>query len=276
MAVVTPHPDERRIGVNSLLRKNQKFLSYLLFLLIPIVLIKTQPKLTSIKFAVAESTSLPIRIITFPFYEIKKILAYRWSYREVQRLKKENELLKARMIGLQDVMIENQRFQKLLEFKRNLIFSSVVANVIGRDPNNWNSSIVIDKGERDGLKIGMPVVNSLGVVGKIAEVTPKSSRVILLIDPSFSVAGIDQRSREGGLVSGTLQGVCRLRYLSSKADIKIGDIVVTSRLSSSFPEGLFIGRIISVGQSQSSPGLECLLQPAVSTSQFEEVIVIIK
>ncbi len=259
-------------------KRNQKLLVYSLLLLIPFLLLWCKPSavVDPFKLNVMELSAGPLKVISFPFQEIKKILLYHYTFNQYQKLKKDYESLKARLIGFDEVLIENKRYEKLLEFKRNLIFSSVASNVIGRDPSNWNAVMVIDKGQRDGLQVGMPVVNPLGVVGKIAEVSARTSKVILLSDPSFSVAGIVQRSREGGLISGTLQGFCRMRYLSVGADIKAGDIVVTSLLSSSFPEGLLIGQVISVEESKSSPGVECLIQPAVSSSQFEEVLVIKK
>jgi len=261
----------------NVLKRNQKLLVYSLILFVPFFfLFSKSPAVVPFKLKLFETVSFPLKIVSIPFQEIKKFFLYHYTYDQYQKLKKDYAALRARLIGLDEVFIENKRYEKLLEFKRNLVFSSVAANVIGRDPSNWNAVVLIDKGERDGLTPGMPVVNALGVVGKISEVTSKSSKVILLNDPGFSVAAVVQRSREGGLISGTLQGLCRMRYLSAGADIKTGDIVVTSRLSSSFPEGLLIGKVISLEESQSSPGAECLIQPAVSSSQFEEVLVIKK
>jgi rod shape-determining protein MreC len=150
-----------------------------------------------------------------------------------------------------------------------------VANVIGRDPSYWNSTMIIDKGLSNGVRQGMPVVNASGVVGKIAEVGQDSSKVILLTDPQFSVAALIQEPRESGLVSGTLQGVCRMKYIRSDAKISVGDKVITSKLSSSFPDGLLIGEIISVDEGANKSTVESLIRPAVSFSQIEEVLVIV-
>jgi rod shape-determining protein MreC len=161
-----------------------------------------------------------------------------------------------------------------LKFKRELIYSSVAAGVVGRNPSSWNEVIIINKGERDGIKPGMAVVNASGVVGKISEVTAQNAKVILLTDSNFSVSALVKRSREVGLVSGTLQGLCRMRYLSSDADIYEGDQVITSKLSSSFPGGLLVGEVVKVKFSESSPTVDCIIRPAVSLTQIEEVLVI--
>jgi len=135
--------------------------------------------------------------------------------------------------------------------------------------------MIIDKGSLNGIKLGMPVVSDLGVVGKIAEVTQKSAKVILFTDPQFSVAALVQRPRESGLITGTLQGVLRMRYINEDAHIRIGDKVITSKLSSTFPEGLLIGEVIRVEDNLRSASVECLIKPEVSLSQIEEVLVII-
>lgn len=119
-------------------------------------------------------------------------------------------------------------------------------------------------------------MNSFGVVGKISEVGEKSSTVILLTDPQFSVAALVKGPRESGLVSGTLQGVCRLRYLKRDAQIEIGDQVITSKLSSSFPEHLIIGKIVRVIDDPNGQTIQGIVEPAVNFSQIEEVLVIIK
>ncbi len=258
-------------------RRNKKLLVYFLILLAPLFLLFSRsPLIRLVKISVIETNQGPFGFVVGIANEIKKILLYHHTYQQYQQTKKEAESLKARLVGQQEVLLENKRYQRLLEFKGSLVFSSVAATVIGRDPSNWNAAVILDKGEKDGLSVGLPVVNALGVVGKITEVTPKTSKVLLLTDPSFGVAGLIQRSREGGLIAGTLQGYCRMKYLSIQADVQKGDVVISSRLSSSFPEGLLIGKVFKITENLSSPGKEAWIEPAVSISQLEEVLVIKK
>lgn len=226
------------------------------------------------KFSVVDSTSLPIRILSFPFIELKKILYYHYTYDRYLQIQKENTALKARLSGLDELVRENNRFEKLLNFKRQLVFSSVTANVVGRDPSDWNATLIVDRGSRDGIELGMPVVSAQGVVGKIAEVSEDKAKIMLLTDPSFSVTALVQRSRETGLVSGTLQGFCRMRYLASGADIQVGDQVITSKLSSSFPEGLLVGTVSEVFVRDNGLTVDGTIKPAVLASQIEEVLII--
>ena len=217
----------------------------------------------------------PIRIISVPLKEIKKILYYHYIFDEYKKIKAERDILKSRLIGMDELLLENNRLRDLLHLKKSLVYSSVSANVIGRSPSRWSSSIIIDQGKEEGIKQGMPVVNELGVVGKIAEVYDKSSKVILLIDPQFSVGALIRSTRESGSVSGALGDFCRMKYLNEDARINLGDDVITSKISSDFPAGLLIGHIMSVEETKNGL-LECRIKPAVSLSILEEVLVIVK
>ena len=255
-------------------RSTKQVIYFLIPVLFFIIFFARTQTFTHVKFAVIKTFSIPIRLVSVPLKEVKKIVYYHRTFNEYVRLRKETDSLKARLVGLEEVIRENTRFGQLLEFKRRLVYSSVAANVIGREPSQWNASMIVDKGSEDGIKQGMPVVNAQGVVGKIAEVGAKESKVILVIDPQFSVAALVQRHRESGLVSGTLQGKCRMTYLNASAKVNIGDTVITSKLSSSFPESLVIGEVIDVYPNPQNGSIECVIEPAVSLSQIEEVLII--
>lgn len=236
-----------------------------------------QPKfILSLKNNLIDSTALPLKILNYPIKEIRKIIFYRRTFQEYKRLSSENAVLKSRLIGMEGIIKENNRLEKLLDFKRKLVFASVPANVIGRDPSYWNAAVIIDKGTNDGVKKGQAVVNAFGIVGKILETGKTKSKVILLTDPQFSVAGLMEKSRESVLVSGTLEGLCKLRYLSQEAEIKVGDHVITSKLSTSFPEGLMIGEVVRIDEDFRKQQREYILQPSGPFSQLEEVLVIQK
>ena len=255
----------------------QKNLIYLLLIFLPFYFFFIQNhSFSKVKFQITQISQGSIKLLSFPIGEIKKILFYHRTFDEYMRLRKNVALFKARFVGLDEVVRENARLEKLLNFKRKLIYSSVAANVIGREPTHWNSSVLIDRGKVDGIKEGMPVVNALGVVGKISEVGANQSKVILLTDSQFSVAALVQRTRESGLVSGTLQGFCRMRYIHQDAQVKVGDKIITSKLSSSFPENLIVGEVTEIQENSRGPSITCIVKPAVSFSLLEEVLVILK
>jgi rod shape-determining protein MreC len=258
------------------LRIPKKPLVYFLIVLLPFVLLFfSQNLFIPFKSGVVSLSSRPLQIVLVPFREIKKILFYHKTYNDYELLKKEIDPLKQRLLNQEQMVKENARLVEILNLKRASTFRFVAANVIMRDPTNWASAIIVDKGRKHGIQQGMPVITPLGVVGKVAEVGEKLSKVTLLIDPRFSVAAVIERTREQGLASGTLRGSCRMQYLPVTADVNVGDEVITSSLSSFFPEGLLVGRIVSVQESFTSPTLECLIKPAVPLSRIEEVMVIL-
>lgn len=254
----------------------RKNIVYLVVLFIPFYLYFNRSAIfPSLRFTLVKVFSSPSQLLTVPLLEIKKILYYHRIFNEYRRLSKENEQLKAKQVDAERAIRENERLQNLVGFRRKVPYTTMAAQVIAREPSSWNTAFIINRGKKDGVLEGMPVVSHLGVIGKVSETADDVSKVILLTDYRFSVAANIMSSRESGLVSGTLQGLCRMRYLAEGAQIKEGDIVTTSQLSASFPEGLLIGEVISVYESAETSSVECLIRPAVIFSQVEEVLVIL-
>ena len=215
-----------------------------------------------------------VSVINSPLKEIQILLSYRRTYEDFRKFQRENMTLRAKLVDLDEVRDENDRLQGLLGLRSEEGFSTAAAYVIARDPANWNSSLMISKGRAEGIKPGMPVINALGVAGKVAEVADHSSKVILVNDPGFSVAVVDQRSREAGLLSGSLSGECRLSYLPENSDVKVGDEIVTSRLSNAFPEGLIVGKVVEVYPPGGISDARAEVTPAVDVGKIEEILVV--
>jgi rod shape-determining protein MreC len=254
-------------------RKYFKKAAYASILVVPFLILFFHPK-NYRAAGLLDAVVRPVSLLQAPAFELKKLFFYRETYADYVRLKRQNELLKAKLIAIQENFQAQERYNKIQDFRNDQNYTSIVANVIGRDPSNWNASLIIDRGHAEGIEVGQPVVSPLGVVGRIFEVGKNTSKVILLSDPTFAVAAVVERSRENGLLTGTLQGVLRLQYLTDNADVKVCDKVVTSRLSTAFPEGILIGQITDVQASVNSHTVECLVDPAVDLSELEEVIVI--
>lgn len=259
-----------------LFKKWKKPSIYFSFLLVPFLfLFIAQTLFVSFKTGVVSSNAWAIQILLFPFQEIKKIVFYHKTYNDYEKLRKETDPLKQHVLLQEEAIRENERLRALLDLKQRSSFPSIAASVIMRDPTSWAAVVIIDKGSRHGVRQGMPVVTPRGVVGKIAEVGERISKVTLLTDPRFSVAATIERTREQGLVSGTLRGICRMQYLPVGADVKVGDTILTSKISSFFPPGLMIGMVVNVEESLSSPTLDCLVKPAAALSEIEEVMVVL-
>ncbi len=134
---------------------------------------------------------------------------------------------------------------------------------------------MLDKGRYNGIKPGMVVISPTGLVGTVIESAQDSAKVLLINDPNQGVSSIIQRSRQEGLVSGTLGTNLIMRYLPDDADIAVGDLVVTSELSQLYPKGILVGRVVNLGKEFSGLNRYALVKPAVDLANIEEVLVII-
>lgn len=251
--------------------KFKKLTPYLAFIVIAILLSLLIPSLRN------NSTDIfqyPFSILSWINREISAIIFYHRNFRENIKLKNEISALRQKINAAEEALLENQRLKSLLSFRLNSPLSLLTAKVIARDPDNWSSVVIIDKGRRDGIRPSMAVIAGGGLVGKVVEAGSSTSKIMLLSDPNLSVSAMLQRSREEGLVSGTLGKLLIMRYLSADIDIKVSDVVVTSGLSQIYPKGIIIGRVAEVGTQFLGTSHFAMVKPEINLSSLEEVMVI--
>ena len=118
------------------------------------------------------------------------------AQREVSRLEKELEETRMELERFAEIRLENERLKLLLGFKEESDQILVPSRVIGRDPRTWLRSIIVDKGERHGVREGTPVVSHAGVIGHVTFTSAFTSQVTLILDPKIAVGGIVQRTRD--------------------------------------------------------------------------------
>ncbi len=203
--------------------------------------------------------------------------AFVFFHRNASRLRKfraENDVLRAKLNTAGEITLENKRLRDLLDLKNKSEWTTVAAAVVGRRPDNWSSAVLIDKGSSSGIRPGCIVVNRLGLVGRVAETSAAVSKVVLANDQNFSVSAFVQRSRQEGLVTGTLGRNLLMKYLPSDADIRENDIIVSSGLTELSPKGLLIGTVVKTGPEFSGLGKYAVVSPAADLSAIEEVLVI--
>jgi rod shape-determining protein MreC len=201
-------------------------------------------------------------------------VALRHVREENRQLRRDLELLQRQNGDLRESAVAAQRLTALLEFKEQFIPHTVAARVIGRDSTNWYSGVILNKGDRDGIRPEMGVMTPAGVVGRVVKTGPFSSMVLLVTDPHNAITGIIQRSRDEGIVEGTTQGRARIKYLPLLAGIRAGDMVVTSGLTGGFPRGIAIGTVLSIEKEEGELFQSAELTPEADFSKLEEVLVI--
>jgi rod shape-determining protein MreC len=193
---------------------------------------------------------------------------------ENRRLRQEMDWLRGENSQLREAAVATQRLTSLLQFKEQALPTMVAAQVIGRDSSNRYKSVILNKGESDGVQKDMGVITPAGVVGRVVKTTGATSVVLLLTDPNNAIAGLIQRTRDEGIVEGVPQGRARLKYIPMLSAVKEGDRVVTSGLVGGFPRGLAIGTVTTIDREEGALFQTAELIPEVDVNRVEEVLVI--
>lgn len=202
------------------------------------------------------------------------------SYVDLRRVAEENELLRETVAELQarlnqrvEAEQENERLRALVEFSQAERGKMVAAEVVGVSPSH-RRAILVAKGERDGVRRGMPVLTAEGVVGKVIAAYGRSSEVQLLVDSSSAIAARIQRSRARLTVRGTGEDQrMRLAHIHRTEDVLEGDVVITSGTDGVFPKGLVIGRVGRIERKPYGMQLEGEVLPAIDVAGLEEVLI---
>ena len=193
---------------------------------------------------------------------------------ENRRLRQDIEWLQGQNSQLREEAAATQRLTALLQFKQQAIPTMVAAQVIGRDATNRYRSVILNKGDSDGIQPDMGVITPAGVVGRVVKTTSVSSVVLLITDPNNAIAGLIQRTRDEGIVEGTSKGQVRLKYIPLLSGVREGDRVVTSGLVGGFPRGLAIGTITGIDKEEGALFQSAELALEVNVDRVEEVLVI--
>jgi rod shape-determining protein MreC len=175
---------------------------------------------------------------------------------------------------LSELRYENERLRALIEFKEKSRFGVMPAEVIGHSPSRVNSSILIDRGSRDGVEKNMAVVTADGVVGKTIEVSPETAVVQTVFDRNSRVSCLISRSRVVGILAWKGGSLCALEMIPEQGDVEVGDLVITSGLGGVFPKNLRVGTVVEVGEEAQGLFRRVMVKVSADLSRVEEVFVI--
>lgn len=223
----------------------------------------------------------PVQFVSFKAfssvrYAGSSLISLRNAQKENERLKRELATQTAVTNLFTELAGENRRLRSLAGFRnRNPYgFQLVPAEVIARSPSSWFSSLIVDKGSSDGVKEGKAVVSVRGLVGRVTEVYPHSSKVLLIIDESSSVSVLLPRISEIGVIAGVSAGAPQLKYISSTSDIRNGDIAVTSGISDYFPKGIPVGSVMEAEKKDFDLFHNISIKTEVDFSSLQSVFIV--
>ena len=200
-----------------------------------------------------------------------------WSIRDDnEQLRDRVEALEQRQLSTDAVQRENARLRALLDLREANDWETVTASTVAFTPSNFEWTITIDVGSDDGVAEDMPVVEGAGLVGKVIQVTPSSSRVLLAIDPNFSAATRNAATGDVGVVTGQGSELMRMVADTPTASIEPGDEVVTNNYEFGiFPHGIPIGVVEAPQTAPEQLSTSVLVRPFVDFNRLSEVLVIL-
>jgi rod shape-determining protein MreC len=188
----------------------------------------------------------------------------------------EQTIVNAKIQELQERLVEldqqNRQLKTLLGYVEAQKQPLVTAPVIGRSSDDWWQQLIIGRGSNHGIQVGAAVTGIGGLVGRVEQVSPNTSRVKLVSNASSRIGVTVSRSRSMGFIKGEGSQISVMQFFEKVPDVRPGDVITTSSVSSLFPPGLPLGRVQSIASAQ-GPAPEAKIEFSASIDNLEWVLV---
>ena len=208
---------------------------------------------------------------------IEKIALMIESADREEKLEKEVFLLQNKVVEHRNTInILSKKLESMTELRENIDNNEnpLIADIIGHDTSYFRKSILINIGKKQGASVDDAVVFGSALVGRITAAGNSSSRAMLITDPASNIPSRFLESRMQGMVQGTGDDTCIVKYISRNAEIKEGDVVISSGIGGIFPKSIYIGDIVTVEDNGAKLFKDIKLKPKIDFSKIEHVLVI--
>jgi len=195
--------------------------------------------------------------------------------KEVRDLKSQQVAQAQAMQQAQLQMAENAHLRRLMDAREHLPVHSMMSEILydARDPSTRR--VVLDRGARAGVKLGLPVIDNAGVVGQVTRVFPFTSEVTLLTDKEQAIPVQVLRSGLRSVAYGRgHSGLLDLRFVAPNADIQVGDVLVTSGLDGMYPAGLAVAKVVQVENVAQGAFGRVVCQPLAGIDRHRQLLVV--
>ena len=195
--------------------------------------------------------------------------------KEVRDLKSQQVAMAQAMQQAQLQMAENAQLRRLMDAREHLPVRSQMSEILydARDPSTRR--VVLDRGTRSGVKLGLPVIDNAGVVGQVTRVFPFTSEVTLLTDKEQAIPVQVLRNGLRSVAYGRGQsGLLDLRFVAPNADIQVGDVLVTSGLDGVYPAGLAVAKVIQVENVAQGAFGRVVCQPLAGIDRHRQLLIV--
>jgi rod shape-determining protein MreC len=218
-------------------------------------------------------------------YTIKDSLGLVFNFTNVKKeneeLKKRNDELEQKAIDHDTLMKENVILRESLDFKnQHSEYNYIGSNIIGKSGGNYLDGFIIDKGTKDGIKKGMVVVTSKGLVGQVSSTAINWSEVQSISNENIAVSGMAESTSEtSGIIRGYKDAdnrlLAKLYYLPQDSTVKQGDVILTSGYGNLYPKNIRIGQVIGIEEDKGKIMKNAIIEPYVDFNTLEQVLVVI-
>lgn len=219
------------------------------------------------------------KILNSSAISIKSFLSRITTLKDLQNenveLKKKLNARETEIALLEEAKKENESLRKDLEFRLNSGYKTVSATITMYDPTGARQQVLIDKGEKNGLKKAMAVTSEGFLIGRISEVNQETAKITFLTDPSSAIPVFVQNSTATGIVKGQIGYGLLLEKVPQGDVLKQGQTVISSGLGGDYPKGIIVGKIDKIEKSDNAIFQEASVRPEVNFRMLERVIVII-
>ncbi len=233
----------------------------------------------------AGSTLNPVQKVAYGFNRgVKDFVDFFLNFSDVRdenkELKKENDKLKAEIDEYSKLKEENERLQKVLNFKdEKNNYDYIGTNIIGISGDSILNGYIVDRGKDDGIEKGMVVISADGLVGQVSSVGKNWAIVQCIVNENVKVAVMVDSTREN---TGILQGykdyfnnnLAKVLNLPIDSEVKEGDVIVTSGLGGYYPKEIKIGEVVSVEEDRVRVMKSAIVKPYVDFNKIEELFIV--
>jgi rod shape-determining protein MreC len=192
-----------------------------------------------------------------------------------EKLLAERQMLLAKLQRFDALEEENNRLRRMLGSAEQVADKALAAELIEVSSEPFTRKVTVARGSRDGVYVGQPVIDAHGIMGQVTQVAGDISRVTLITDAGHAIPVLDNRSGLRTIVFGTGdQDVLKVPYLTASADIKEGDLLVSSGMGGTFPPGYPVAHVFKIVSDPNESFLTISAKPAAQLNHGKQVLLI--
>jgi rod shape-determining protein MreC len=241
------------------------------------------------RFHYAESLRASLALLAYPIQRVamapvQLALGVTDFFSSQVQLQRENDALREKqlqaakdLLTLDALTAENAHLRRLVDAREKLPRKATLAEILyaGRDP--FSHKVIIDKGSRDGIQAGLPVIDDVGVIGQVTRVYPLLAEVTLIIDKDQPIPVQVVRNGLRAVAYGAGDGsTLDLRFMAANADILNGDVLVTSGIDGTYPPGIPVAKVAKIERDAAYAFAKIACAPTAGTDRHGQVLVLAK